>query len=354
MSDVYELSLCMPIYNRLESFKYTFNHLIEQVKELDEEYREGVEIVVSLNPPKNVLEETKKYLLEKKQEYDFQINVNEENIGSSNNIRKVIEIAQGRMVWVIGDDDLILSGCVKRVLDIVREYPNVGWIYLSYARLNGYPHDKTTVVGEVNNYQLKGGYYSDGKKAVIETHNRIGGNMLFSSSNIFLRSIYKEIMDEIKDVEPQLGASFAAAATGGAYLDNKVGVLAGGCISWGDQVDYNHTIRYFKDMYSAVGHGFEKVEIDKMIKYRMRHDSLGLWFTIYKLYLKGNEYGKRSFEFFFRLMPVQTILTLLLSPLIAIYLLCRHGYRNGLRRKSCLDYLHSEDPDPMVVSRILK
>lgn len=354
MSDKYELSMCLPIYNRLESFKYTFDRLIGQVKELDEEYREDVEIVVSLNPSVDVFEETKQYLSEKKQEYEFLLNVNEDNIGGSNNIRKVIDLAHGRLVWVIGDDDLILSGCVKRVLDIVRKYPDVGWMYLAYARLNGYPHDETTVVGEVNTYQLKGGYYADGKKTVIETHNRIGGHMLFSSSNIFLRSIYNEIMDDVKDVEPQLGSSFAAAATGGVYLDNKVGVLAGGCISWGDRADYNHTIRYFKDMYSAVGHGFEKDEIDRMVKYRMRHDALGLWFTIYKLYLKGNEYGKGSFTFFFRLMPAQTILTLLLSPLIAIYLLFRHGYRNGLRRKSCLDYLNSENPDPMVVSRILK
>lgn len=354
MSDIYELSLCMPIYNRLESFRYTFDYLIEQVKELDEEYREGVEIVVSLNPSEDVLEETRQYLLEKKQEYDFLLNVNKDNIGGSNNIRKVIDVAHGHLVWVIGDDDLILSGCVKRVLNIIRKYPDVGWIYLAYARLNGYPHDETTFVVEVNNYQLKGGYCADGKKTVIETHNRIGGNMLFSSSNIFLRSIYKEIMDEVKDVEPQLGSAFAAAATGGAYLDDKVGVLAGGCISWGNRADYNHTIRYFKDLYSAVGHGFEKAEIDRIVRYRMRHDALGLWFTIYRLYIKGNEYGKRAFKFFFRLMPVQTIFILFLSPLIAIYLLCRHGYRNRLRRKSCLDYLNSKNPDPMVVSKIHK
>lgn len=354
MSDKYELSMCMPIYNRLDSFKYTFNHLINQVKNLETEDRNSVEIVVSLNPSEDVFEETKQYLFDKKQEFDFLLNINEENIGGGNNIRKVIDIAHGRLVWVIGDDDLILSGCVKRVLDISRKYPDVGWMYLAYARLNGYPHDEATVVGEVNTYQLKDGYYSDGKKTAIQTHNKIGGHMLFSSSNIFLRSVWNEIMDDEKDVEPQLGSSFASAATGGAYLDNEVGILAGGCISWGASVDYNETIRYFKDMYSAVGHGFIESEIDDMVKYRMRHDSLRLWFRIYKLCLKGNKYGKESFAFFFRLMPIQTIITLITSPLIAVYLMCRHRYRSGLRRKSCLDYLNSNNPDPIVVSRIKK
>lgn len=345
----YELSLCMPIYNRLESFKYTFDNLVEQLKELKSE---EIEIVISLNPSDDVFEETKEYLYKKRKEYDFLININETNVGSSNNITRAISLAHGRMVWVVGDDDLILNGCVSRVMGILKKYPDVNWIYLAYARLNGFPNDKDALVTEVNNYQLTGGYHSDGKDTAVKVHKKIGGKMLFSSSNIFLKSRYEEIEKETEEVGPQLSAAFASASQGAVYLDNEVGVLAGGCVSWNDIADYSATTRYFKDMYGAIGHGYNQQEINRMISYYMWHDGLHVWFRIYKLCLKGNEYGRESFMFFYRIMPVQTIMTMLLSPCIAVYLCLRHQLKNMRRRKSCLDYLKSENPDDLIIARI--
>ena len=207
----YELSLCMPIYNRLESFKYIFDRLIEDLKNFSSD---EIEVIVSVNPSDDVLEETRNYLYEKKKDYDFFININETNIGIRDNLTKVISLAHGRMIWIIGDDDLILRGCVLRVMRILKKYPDVNWIYVAHARLNGFPNDTNAVITEVNNYQLIGGYHKNGKDTAVKVHKRIGGRMLFSSSNIFLKSKYTELFEEVREFSPQLGFWLAGVFRG--------------------------------------------------------------------------------------------------------------------------------------------
>ena len=348
----YELSLCLPIYNRLECFKYTFDRLIEQLKRLNVEEKRIVEVVVSVNPSEDTIEDTKNYLHSKQGEFYFHINVNENNIGISGNLDKVVHLAQGRMIWIIGDDDQILDGCVSRVIKILKKYQDVNWIYLSSARLSGFPNDRNAFVTAVNNYRLPYGYHRDGKKTAINVHNRIGGGMLFSSSNIYLRDKYLEIAEESKGEGYQLGPTFSSAAQGAVFLDNQIGVLAGGYVSWSGIADYSIAVRYYLDICSATGHGYSQGEIKKIISYNMWHEALSTWFLIYKMCFKGSENGKKAFGFFYRLLPVQTLLTIFLVPVIALYLWLRHFLRNIRRKKSCIDYVKSESPEAIVVSRI--
>ena len=137
MSEEPVLSICMPIYNRLDSFRYVFSRLIDQMIDLNSNL---VEIVVSVNPS-DKLEETKTYLFQECRRHNFKININEKNIGGDGNILTAMQKAKGRFVWVVGDDDLILPGVIKNVLDIIEKNKNITWIFLPSARLNGFPND---------------------------------------------------------------------------------------------------------------------------------------------------------------------------------------------------------------------
>ena len=344
------LSMCFPIYNRLDVFKYTFSRTMEQVIKLNSE---EIEVVVSVNPDESVLEETKKFLYGMQNKYGMVVNINDENLGISGNGRKVFELANGKYIWMIGDDDFVLPGCLDRILRILKRHPDIGWYHLAFARLNGYPNDEKAIVQRITSYFFtQKGYKKNGKKTVIDAHNKIGGDVLFSSANIFLREAWEEVAKEHPIHNPQLGATFCAASNGAAYLDIEVGVVAGGIISWSDRADYSNVVSYFRDMYFAIGHGFSQQEINNVISYCMRHEALCLWFYVYRLILARNPIGKRSMSFLFRIMPLQTILTTVFLPFIGCYLWLRHSYRNYLRKQSCKNYVHSVDADPYVVERI--
>lgn len=344
------ISLCFPIYNRIETFKYTFSRTIDEVCRVNSD---EIEVVVSVNPDEKTIEETKKFLIEMQEKTHIVVNINETNIGICGNGRKVFELATGKYIWMIGDDDFLLQGCLDRILKVVHKHSDIGWIYLAYARLDGYPEDeKSHIVGLTSYLFKKNGYIADGKSGVVEVHNRFGGRTLFSSVNLFLKSAWQEVADENKNYNPQLGATFCAASKGGIYLDDNINVVAGGQTTWSGQEDYSNLISYFRDMSFAINHGFTESEINSMIRYRMRHDALTLWFRMYRLVLTGNEMGKQSLRFFFRIMPMQTVISTMLLPVIACYLFLRHRYRNRLNKKVCTEYRNKVGADPYVVSRL--
>lgn len=345
------ISLCFPIYNRINTFKYTFARTIDEVVRV---HSDEIEVVVSVNPDRETLDETILFLNEIKKKTEIVVNINDENIGIGGNGRKVFEAASGKYIWMIGDDDFILPGCLERLLKAIHEHPDIGWMYLAYSRLNGYPEDTSSKIVELTSCLFKkSGYLPDGKKSVIDAHNWFGGKMLFSSANIFLKSAWQEVADENMNDNPQLGASFCAASKGGIYLDDNINVVAGGQVTWSGQSDYSEAVNYFRDMRFAIDHGLNEAEINSMIRYRMRHDSLGLWFRIYRLIFRGNPIGGQSLKFFFCIMPVQTVISTICLPIIAVYLLIRHTYRNYLRKQARNEYRKYTDPDPYVVSRLM-
>ena len=146
------ISLCFPIYNRIETFKYTFSRTIDEVSRLNSE---ELEVVVSVNPDETTLEQTREFLAEMQNSTDIVININETNIGIGRNARKVFELASGKYIWMIGDDDFVLPGCLERLLNVIHKHPDIGWIYIANCRLSGYPEDHKSTVTELTSCMLK-------------------------------------------------------------------------------------------------------------------------------------------------------------------------------------------------------
>ena len=62
---------------------------------------------------------------------------NAENLGYDGNIRNLVEKAEGRFCFFMGNDDLMCPGALDNAASIVRRYPNVGLVLKSY----GWFHD---------------------------------------------------------------------------------------------------------------------------------------------------------------------------------------------------------------------
>ena len=344
------ISICFPIYNRIEIFKYTFPKTMDEVCLLNSD---EIEVVVSVNPDEKTIDETKAFLIDMQKKHAFVLNINESNLGIGGNGRKVFELASGKYIWMIGDDDYILPGCLDRLIKALHENPDIGWVHLAYGKLTGNPGNEQSRIEFLTSYLFTdNGYYHDGKKGVIYSHNRFGGKLLFSSANLFLRNAWKEVADDNGIENPQLGAMFCAAAKGAAFFDKEICVIGGGETTWSAQRENSELIIYYRDLYSAIGHGYSEKEINHVIKYHLRHNGLYIWFRMYRLILLRNKIGKQAFAFFFHIMPIQTIITTLSLPAIAVYLLIRHKTRKKMHEKNCEGYENRYRYDSSYLSQI--
>lgn len=112
------LSICIPTYNREVYLNEAVTSIIGQ---LDEETRKSVEICISDNAS---TDQTKELICKFKNEFP---NITyyrwPENMGADRNFLKVVELAKGEYCWLLGSDDVIKKGAIKRILqELKQEY----------------------------------------------------------------------------------------------------------------------------------------------------------------------------------------------------------------------------------------
>ncbi|MCX6720722.1 MAG: glycosyltransferase family 2 protein [Candidatus Staskawiczbacteria bacterium] len=108
------ISIAIPTYNRADFLKNLLNNIMPQVEEMN-----GlVEICISNNDSNDKTHEVATSFREKYSDL-IKYNKNQENIGADRNILKLMEMAQGDFIWTLGDDDLIIEGGIKMVVNFV-------------------------------------------------------------------------------------------------------------------------------------------------------------------------------------------------------------------------------------------
>lgn len=113
------ISIAIPTYNRAIFLENLLNHIAPQAKE-----SEGmVEICISNNGSSD---NTREVVTNFQKKYPGLINYNEneKNLGYDINLLKVMEMAQGDFVWTFGDDDMIISNGIKKVINFIKNYCN--------------------------------------------------------------------------------------------------------------------------------------------------------------------------------------------------------------------------------------
>ena len=343
------ISICFPTYNRFQVFRKNFEAAVKQVEELEGKNR--VEIVVSVNPSGDGREEMSHDALQMAKLHQICVLINEHNIGANPNIIKALLAASGKYVWVIGDDDLILPGVIERVLNVLHEYPDTAWIFLNEALLAGPAEEETAKMAFVRRYHGRGGYFAAGKRKIIRMHKKIDGGILFSTSNIYLRSSVEKVLKHYpKDnMCNQLTFAFESAAHGGAYIITDPCILAGGEITWKKQRDQVTYQFYNEALLLTAGWGYSYREMKALVRYRMCHASLFLWFGMFLLICKGDPLGRQSYGNMLKLLPVTTIFITIASPILAVYLFLRSGYRRWKRGREIRRYPSEEGAVPEIV-----
>ncbi len=116
MKDKVLLSICIPTYNRERFLDEAIRSIVEQISP---DMSNKVELCIS----DNASTDNTDFVVEKwKRISNISIiyNKNNENIGADRNFLKVIEIANGKYCWLLGSDDKIRKGAIKRILSEIK------------------------------------------------------------------------------------------------------------------------------------------------------------------------------------------------------------------------------------------
>jgi len=119
------LSICIPTLNRADLLADMLASLRLELASL----ADRVEVVVSDNASVDATCE----VLRCHQDW-ITWGRNESTVGFTKNLLKVTcDLATGRFVWLVGDDDLVIRGAVARVLQSLEDNPDLDYHYLNFG-----------------------------------------------------------------------------------------------------------------------------------------------------------------------------------------------------------------------------
>jgi glycosyltransferase involved in cell wall biosynthesis len=118
------LSLCIPTYNRAGLLEPMLQSLCRQCAAFGDQ----LEIVVSDNAS---TDDTRAVVDAASAVAPISYFRNAENVGSRNFLLAV-ERASGEYAWVLGDDDLVLDGGLRTVVDALHAHPEIDYFYVNY------------------------------------------------------------------------------------------------------------------------------------------------------------------------------------------------------------------------------
>lgn len=95
--------------------------------------------------------------------------LNEVNLGYDGSVRRLIELARGEFVFIMGDDDLVAPGALQVVAEAIRRHPRVGVLRGTFATFRGTPD----TIDQVSRYYRDEIVIPAGEAAVVAAYRRL-------------------------------------------------------------------------------------------------------------------------------------------------------------------------------------
>lgn len=93
---------------------------------------------------------------------------NRATLGYDANFRRLIELAAGRFVFVMGDDDFVAPGAFQAVAHAIAKYPNLGVILRAFAWFRDTPDN----VIQISRYYPRETFFPAGPQAIVACYRR--------------------------------------------------------------------------------------------------------------------------------------------------------------------------------------
>jgi glycosyltransferase involved in cell wall biosynthesis len=134
------LSICIPTRNRAETLRLTLENVLSEARPLGAQVEVLVADNASTDHTAQVLESFAPWI---------RYRIREANLGYFGNlVGLATEMARGRMIWALGDDDLVLRGGLARALRAMAEHPEAELFYLNYGWIQLAERDRVIAEGD--------------------------------------------------------------------------------------------------------------------------------------------------------------------------------------------------------------
>lgn len=122
--NMYLMSICIPTYNGQETLRETLDSLIVE--------RKNHQVEIIINDDKST-DETFIIAKEYAEKFPFiSIYQNKKNLRMDRNFTTTAVKAQGKYVWLCGQDDILQRGAIDKAIEIIKEHDEVNFIYFNY------------------------------------------------------------------------------------------------------------------------------------------------------------------------------------------------------------------------------
>lgn len=196
-----KLSIAVPTYNGSRYIREALDSIISQLDDIDEE----IEIVISDNAS---TDETPDIIREYQNRYSFiKYFRNEENLGADRNFDLAVRRSTGEYVWLFSDDDKLKKGAIEKVLEVLKEYPNIGLIWVNYGI---YDEDLSVCSIERRDLKTMEDVYCNSADEFYATTHILSTTC---STNIVKRSSWNDV-----DKDGFIGSNFIHVSVISSYL----------------------------------------------------------------------------------------------------------------------------------------
>jgi len=162
-----KLSVCIPAYNRYQFMKPLLGSIIKQ------DYS-GLEIIIceDKSPEReSIRKEVEEFIQERKLEsHKIKLFENEENLGYDRNFRQLLSKASGEYCLFMGNDDLLVEGAIKRILNVLKNHKDVALISRAYQCFLDDPRNVQDTIRHLPEDKL----FDSGLEAMRFFYRRVG------------------------------------------------------------------------------------------------------------------------------------------------------------------------------------
>ncbi len=122
------LSICLPTMNRARLLEIGLANVLSEIEPLGDE----VEFIVTDNGSTEDIEG----LVRKISPRIRFARIQQPVVFPRSILFGPRELARGEFVWIIGNDDMVVRGAVRRILDFLKAHPDVDYVYLNHGWLS--------------------------------------------------------------------------------------------------------------------------------------------------------------------------------------------------------------------------
>lgn len=182
------LSICIPTYNRAEFLQHLLDSIYSQ-------FDERVEVVVSDNASSDNTCSLMERLATSLPRLHYHRST--VNLGADENFLRVIDFAQGTFCWLMGSDDQIEEGGIKRVLQAIENSPEASGFTLNvkgHSRWMTEPYNPQIGMG-----QIDGNYFKEDVLFVngCQAFERISDHFGYIGAQVVHRACWREAVANI-------------------------------------------------------------------------------------------------------------------------------------------------------------